>query len=225
MASDDKPVDIQAAVRCDLKFALKIKRANLGTADGEQYGIEKSQKNLFFENLSIKELEHNFKSFRPLKRLEQTNKTDTEFHVEKAPVVRTGSTGQEVQVKSGSEVGVEGSLPIALKLLKLSSNISGLLHRKSKDVWVECDEPIPPGAKLCREKGYDTFVCKAEVSLRVPSFKVVFCVKKGWSTKEVKTVPALDVLKELQGWDDSSGTAIVEVEYKVEAEHSVIVDL
>ena len=67
------------------------------------------------------------------------------------------------------------------------------------------------------------FVCKVEVSLRVPSLPVDFF--EGIVFKnEVKT-PGRNILSELEGWDKSRGTAIIEIEHQVEAEHHVIVNL
>ena len=68
------------------------------------------------------------------------------------------------------------------------------------------------------------FICKVEISFRVLSLQVGFYVWKAIKD-EVKTVPARDVLSKLQGWDESRGTAIVKVEYKVEAERHVITSL
>ncbi len=215
MASKVKPIDIKAEVFSSLNLALKATGIDLG----EGYDIEKSQKELFFENIIIKEIEHEFVSFRPINVKEQVNETDTEFHVGKAPAVRTGSTGQEVHVKGNSEAG----MPTVLKVLNASANIGGFWHRKSKDGYVECSQAIPAGAKLRRVKGYDTFACKVEISLCVPSYKISFFVKKGWSTKEVKTIPARDVLAMLKGWDKSKDVVIFETTYEVEAEHSKII--
>ncbi len=129
-----KPVDIKAEVLDHLKLALKTACTNLG----EDYNIEKSQKELFFENISIKEFEHKFQCFRPYDGVDQANETDTEFHVEKPPAIRTGSTGQELQLKGSTE----SSFPTLLNFWKLSADISGLVHRKSSDDWIECTFPV-----------------------------------------------------------------------------------
>ncbi len=210
MASKVKPIDIKAEVCSSLKLALKATGIDLG----EGYDIEKSQKELFFDNLSIEGIEHKHKCFRPIKVKEQVNETDTEFHAEKAPAIRTGSTGQEVKGSS------ESSFP---SVMNMSTDNSGLMHRKSNDNWVD-SEPIPARSKLRQKKGYDTYVCKVEVSLRVPSLQVGFYVKKGISTK-MKTIPARDVLSKLKGWDESKDIAMVEVTYDVEAEYNEVYDL
>ncbi len=135
MASKVKPVDIDAEVLSFLKLALDTVRTDLG----ENYCIEKSQKELFFENIFIKELEHKHKCFRPIKDADQKNETDTDFHVEKAPAIRTGSTGHEVQVKGGSE----SSFPTVMDLWKLSAKASGFMNKKSSGDYVECSQAIP----------------------------------------------------------------------------------
>ena len=52
--------------------------------------------------------------------------------------------------------------------------MSMLLCRRNLEECVANSEPIPPGAKLRREKGYDVFICQVEVSFRVPSLQVGF---------------------------------------------------
>ncbi len=47
MASIDEPLDIAAKVRPDLRIALKATRQSLGV----DYGIKRSQKDLFYENV------------------------------------------------------------------------------------------------------------------------------------------------------------------------------
>ena len=90
--------------------------------------------------------------------------------------------------------GSESSFLTVMDLWKLSAKASGFMNKKSSGDYVECSQAIPGKAKLRRQKGYSTYVCKAEVSLRVPSQQIGFYVKKGLGRTAVKSVPALVLL-------------------------------
>ena len=159
--------------------------------------------------------------FRPLKHIKQKNETDSEYHVEKSPEIRRKAITKAAGVKGS----VEAIVPIATTVAKIGTDIVGYVRGRGTDEWIKYSEPIPARSKLHRAKGYDIYICKAEVSLRVSSYEIVFYVKKGQSKKEVINVPARDVLSKLQGWDESRGTAMVDVQYTVEAEHSLLTNL
>ncbi len=211
-------MEYKAEVYSCLELALKASGTSLL---GEYYSIKKLQKEQFFQNVSIMSLNCQFKLFIPSKVYEESNDLDTAFHVKGDPTRRKGSKSNELQLKGGLKAGVPN---IFAKVIKLCADANALVHMKSSEECVVNSEPIPSGAKLRREKGYDVFVCQVEVSLRVPSLQVGFYVWKLFKD-EVKTVPARTILSKLQGWDESRGTAIIEIEHQVEAEHHVITNI
>ncbi len=216
MASIGEPLNIPAYIRTDLRFALKATRQSLGV----HYGIKKLQKERFYDNVSDKEIEsEQIKSFHMLKSVEQVNETDTEFHVEKKPTLRKGSTGKEVKVEGGAEAGA-----CVQNVAKVSTFFTGAVRKESSDAWVECDQAIPAKTKLRRETGYSVSVCKVELSLRAPSYTVDFYETHWWGRK-TEAVPARAILSKLKGWDESRGTAIIEIEHQVEAERHVITNI
>ncbi len=207
--------DIDIKVHSNLTLALEVVRKRFG----DDYKIQKQSQEEFFLNVSIKEIECSLKCFIPLKRYEEKNELETEFHVKGDPASCKSTKNTDLQLKGG----VEANLPsILTKFWKMGMDANGLVHKKASEEWSSNSQPIPPGATLYREKGYAVYVCKVEVSLRVPSLKVCFYEVNLFKKNYEKTVSASTVLSKLQGYDKSTRKALVEIEYKVEAEHHKI---
>ena len=202
MASNTKSlIDYEAEVHSFLELALK-------TID-KDFKIKDSQKKRFFENISIKLFHFGDPHFLPVKVYKETNDLGTEFHVGGENSRRKGSSNSQLQLSSAAKTG-----SLYARMLDLH-----IVRKDTRDEWVTTRDPIPPGAELRRMKGIDVSICEVEVSLRIPSQGLLFYNR---NRKEVKTFFARDVLRHLQGWDESRGSARIEIERKVESEHHKI---
>ena len=145
MASNDNsppfPIDYQAIVHSYLELALKATGTSLL---GKDYNIKDSQKEQFFQNVSINLLDTHFKLFIPSKSYEEINDTDTAFYVKGDPTCHKEFKSNEFELKGDVKAGV----PILANVIKLGADVNAFVNKKSSEESIVISVPIPPGAKL-----------------------------------------------------------------------------
>ncbi len=211
---------------CEAKVFSLLEVA-LKRAGGKDYYVL-SGKEDFLDSINCKMIECQQRGFLASSTMyEGRNDLDTEFKIKGD---YRGVVINEKLVKSADESFAKGDLQaLPVGTVALVSSSEECTQKKSKSECVTVSQPIPPKSILRHERGFNFFDCKFEVSLKVNDGSVTFSswiwkhwplIWKWWGYLE--TVPARDVLSKVKGWDNSKGTAIIELQCKVETERDAI---